>query len=54
LKSKKLLSLHGKTDLENLVLFDEKLFSIDERVDPKNTHVYSVACVDIPQYLRTA
>jgi hypothetical protein len=50
LRSKKLLSLHGKTYLENLVLFDEKLFSLEERVNPKNTHVYSVACLDIPQY----
>ena len=53
IRSKELLRLHGKTDLEHLVFSDEKLFTVEEKLNYQNTRVYSLAFEDIPEHLRT-
>jgi hypothetical protein len=52
-RSKQLLERHGSSDLEQLVFSDEKLFSVQEKLNSQNTCIYSLSIEDIPEHLRT-
>ena len=48
-----LLARHGQTDLQHLFFSDEKLFSVEEKLNSQNTRIYAFAIDDIPEYMRT-
>ena len=48
-----LKSRHAGKNLESIVFSDEKLFSVEERMNSQNVRVYSVSFEDIPEEIRT-
>lgn len=52
-RCKALLLRHDDEDVENVVFADEKLFMVEEHLNPQNDRIYAAAFEDIPENLRT-
>lgn len=51
--SQEQLKRHADTDVEHLIFFDEKLFSVEEKVNSHNTRIDRLAIKDMPKNIRT-
>jgi transposase len=52
-RSKALLQRYDFGDVERIVFSDEKVFVVEERLNPQNDRVYATALEDIPEGVRT-
>ena len=52
-RSCELLRGHASGDLDGLVFSDEKLFSVEEKLNSQNTRIYAFSVEDIPEEIRT-
>lgn len=52
-RSSKPLDWHGESNLEHMAFSDEKLFSVEERLNSQNSRIYALAIEDIPEDMRT-
>ncbi len=52
-RAKMLLKRFANQEIDQIVYSDEKLFSVEERVNRQNVRIYAVSFEDIPEHMRT-